>query len=151
LEAGVSLSQYYLPLVAEGRIEIRPWIERVDGQTVRFADGREEIFDGIVFGTGYRLDLPWLADEVRRILGLGTGRLALHGMTLHPDLPNFACLGLFHQVGPYFPSIELQARWIAYTWSGRRPAPHRDEMTAGLAAARLNGPDPIPLHLTATH
>src|SRR5262249_9790690 len=47
LEAGISLSQYYLPLVAEGRIVVRPWIERIDGQRVRFADGSEETVDAI--------------------------------------------------------------------------------------------------------
>jgi cation diffusion facilitator CzcD-associated flavoprotein CzcO len=150
LEAGISLSQYYLALVAEGRIEVRPWIERIDGGTVRFTDGREESFEAILFGTGYRLDLPFLSDDVRRTVGLTTGRLDLHALTFHPDLPNFACLGLFHQVGPYFPSIELQARWVAYTWSGRRPAPDRDEMLAGVAAARLRGPEPVSMHVTAT-
>ena len=37
--AGVTLAQQYLPLVAEGRIRVRPWLEAVDGTTVTFADG----------------------------------------------------------------------------------------------------------------
>ena len=53
--AGVTLSQYYLPLVAEGRITVRPWMESVADATVTFADGHAEEFDGIVFGTGFAL------------------------------------------------------------------------------------------------
>ena len=29
--AGVTLNQHYLPLVGEGRIEVRPWMEQIDG------------------------------------------------------------------------------------------------------------------------
>src|SRR4030095_14012574 len=32
--------------------------------------------------------------------------------------------------------VELQARWIAYTWSGAVPAPSSEEMTASVAACR---------------
>ena len=51
--AGVTLNQQYLPLVAEGRITVRPWMKSVAGATVTFADGHAEEFDGIVFGTGF--------------------------------------------------------------------------------------------------
>ena len=40
--AGVTLSQQYLPLVAEGRITVRPWMTSVAGTTVTFADGHAE-------------------------------------------------------------------------------------------------------------
>jgi cation diffusion facilitator CzcD-associated flavoprotein CzcO len=35
LEAGITLSQWFLPLVAEGRIDCRPWVRDVRGQTIR--------------------------------------------------------------------------------------------------------------------
>src|SRR5262249_37204781 len=35
-EAGISLSQYFLPLVAEGRIVPKPWISAIEGQTAHF-------------------------------------------------------------------------------------------------------------------
>ena len=54
--AGVTLSQQYLPLVAEGRITVRPWMTSVAGTTVTFVDGHAEEFDGIVFGTGFDLE-----------------------------------------------------------------------------------------------
>jgi thioredoxin reductase len=66
--AGVTLSQHYLPLVAEGRITIRPWMKSVAGTSVTFADGHAEDFDGIVFGTGFTLSLPFLSHEIQQIL-----------------------------------------------------------------------------------
>jgi len=135
-DAGITLCQHFLPLVAEGRIDVRPWIAGVDGQLVRFSDGSAAEFDAIVFGTGFDVHLPFLAADIRDTLGIDTRHIDLHLRTFHPELPGLAFAGLWDQAGPYFPPIELQARWIAYTWSGAVPAPSKDEMTAGVAAYR---------------
>ncbi|MCW2685751.1 MAG: putative flavoprotein involved in transport, partial [Mycobacterium sp.] len=63
--AGVTLSQHYLPLVGEGLITVRPWMESIAGATVTFADGHAEEFDAILFGTGFDLDLPFLSEDIR--------------------------------------------------------------------------------------
>jgi hypothetical protein len=135
-EAGITMSQFFLPLVAEGRISIKPWIESVDGKTVRFKDASSEDFDGIVFGTGYHLNLPFLSDEIRRTLNLDAHHIDLHSFTFHPELPGLAFLGMYTQIGPYYPVLELQARWIAYTMSGAIPPPSKLELEAGVAAYR---------------
>jgi dimethylaniline monooxygenase (N-oxide forming) len=135
-EAGLTLCQHFLPLVAEGRITVRPWMTNVKGQLVRFADGHVDEFDAILFGTGFDLHLPFLAVDISRILDLDTSHIDLHLRTFHPALPGLAFAGLWDQAGPYFPPLELQARWIAYTWSGAAAAPSVDEMTAGVAAYR---------------
>jgi dimethylaniline monooxygenase (N-oxide forming) len=136
LEAGITMSQFFLPLVAEGRIFIKPWIESVDGQTVRFVDGSAEDFDGIVFGTGYHLHLPFLSEELRRTLDVDEQHIDLYNFTFHPELRGLAFVGLYEQVGPYYPVLELQARWIAYTMSGAIAAPSKKELEAGVAAYR---------------
>ena len=133
---GRALSQHYLPLVAEGRILTKPWIDKIEGRTVRFADGSSEEFDAIVFGTGFDLSLPFLSPEISGSLNLEAKHIELYKFTFHPDWPGLAFVGLFDQTGPYFPPLELQARWITYVWSGIRPAPSRDEMWAGIAAHR---------------
>ena len=136
-EAGLTLCQHFLPLVAEGRIDVHPWMTDVSGQQVRFADGHAGEFDAILCGTGFDLHLPFLAPDIREILGLDAKHIDLHQRTFHPSLPGLAFAGLWDQAGPYFPPIELQARWIAYSWSGAVPAPSQDEMTAGVAASRV--------------
>ncbi len=149
--AGITQSHGFLPAVAEGRIAVRPWIERVDGRTVHFADGSSGAYDGLVFGTGYRLSLPWLAPEVVAVLGLDGTRIDLHAHSLHPELPGLAFVGLYDLVGPYLPVLELQARWIAYAWGGAVSAPTRPVMEAGLAACRAarGGPQSHPMHALA--
>jgi dimethylaniline monooxygenase (N-oxide forming) len=121
--AGVTLSQHYLPLVAEGRITVRPWMTSVADTTVTFADGSADDFDGIVFGTGFDLSLPFLSDDIRTVLDLDAAHLDADRHTFHPDLPGLAFMGLWDQSGGYFVPLELQARWIAYTWGGAIPTP----------------------------
>ncbi len=116
--AGVTLNQDYLPLVAEGRIAVRPWMTGVAGTTVAFADGSAEDVDGILFGTGFRIHLPFLSDELRATLDLDAEHLDADRYTFHPDLPGLAFVGMWDQSGGYFVPLELQARWIAYTWGG---------------------------------
>ncbi|MCU1226078.1 MAG: putative flavoprotein involved in transport [Edaphobacter sp.] len=150
-EANVTQSQFFLPLVAEGRIKVKPWIESVEGRTVRFSDGSAEVFDAILFGTGYDLHLPFLSEDVRRTLDADAHHLDLHKFTFHPELPGLAFVGLFELVGPYYPVLELQARWVAYTLSGAQAAPSKDELEAGIAAyrARRGGPQSLTNHAAA--
>jgi dimethylaniline monooxygenase (N-oxide forming) len=134
--AGVTLSQNYLPAVAEGRISVRPWIQSVADASVTFVDGHTDEFDGIVFGTGFELRLPFLDDRLQDLLGLDELQLDADRFTFHPDLPGLALMGMWEQSGGYFVPLELQARWIAYTWSGRVPAPAEAAQRAAIAECR---------------
>ena len=87
-----------------------------------FADGHAEEFDGILFGTGFELDLPFLSDDIRAIVDLDAVHLDADRYTFHPDLPGLAFVGMWDQSGGYFVPLELQARWIAYTWGGAIPS-----------------------------
>jgi hypothetical protein len=132
LRAGVSLCQNYLEQVRAGAITCRPAIATVNGQTVTFTDGSRESVDAIVCATGYQVDLPYLAAEIRAVLG---DDLRLHLRTLHPDLPGLGFLGQFALQGPYFPLLELQARWIVGIWSGQIPPAAEDAMRAAIAVS----------------
>ena len=95
-----------------------------------------------MFGTGFELDLPFLSDEIRAILDLDAVHLDADRYTFHPDLPGLAFVGMWDQSGGYFVPLELQARWIAYTWGGvvpRRARPtngRRSRHTARAAGCR---------------
>jgi cation diffusion facilitator CzcD-associated flavoprotein CzcO len=116
--AGVSQAQHFLPLVAEGRIEVKPWIVGFQGREVQFTDGSRQLADGVLLGTGYRLHLPFLAPALTATLALDDAHIDLHEHTFHPDLPGLAFVGLYDQTGPLLPVLELQARWIAYVMAG---------------------------------
>jgi thioredoxin reductase len=133
LLAGFTQNQFYLPLVADGRIISKPWIRSVAGQRVTFEDGSSEEVDAILFATGFRLHLPFLSPPIRDLVGAEGPSLRLYHHTFHPQLPGLAFLGLFHQGGPKWPPLELQARWITYVWSGGCSAPHQRAMAKEIA------------------
>jgi hypothetical protein len=134
--AGITLSQHYLPLVAEGRITVRPWLTTVAETAVTFADGTSEHFDGIVFGTGFDLHLPFLSADIRAVIDLDARQLDADRYTFHPDLPGLAFVGMWEQSGGYFVPLELQARWIAYVWGGAVPGPTEAEQREAIDACR---------------
>jgi dimethylaniline monooxygenase (N-oxide forming) len=118
--AGIALCQEYLEQVRDGSIACRPEIASVSGTTVTFVDGSAEEIEAIVCSTGYGLDIPYLGRAVWDVVGPD---LALHQRTFHPDLPGLGVIGQFFAQGPYFPLLELQARWIAAVWSGEAAEP----------------------------
>jgi cation diffusion facilitator CzcD-associated flavoprotein CzcO len=136
LVARITLCQHWLAYVAEGRIQCRPAIVGVRGRTVVFADGREEEADAIVTATGYDLSLPYLPEDICRMLNADPMGLDLYVHTFHPDLPGLAFIGQYSLIGPYAPCVELQARWIAMVWSGVRELPSRAQMQSGIGAWR---------------
>jgi dimethylaniline monooxygenase (N-oxide forming) len=136
--AGVTLSQDYLPLVAQGRIAVRPWMRSVAGARVTFTDGGSEEFDGIVCGTGFDLSLPILDSDVRTTLDVDRTHVDADRYTFHPDLPGLAMVGMWDQSGGYFVPLELQARWIAYRWSGAVPEPSEDAQRTAITAYRAH-------------
>jgi hypothetical protein len=67
---------------------------------------------------------------------LDAQHIDLYNFTFHPELRGLAFVGLYEQIGPYYPVLELQARWIAYTMSGAIAAPSEKELEVGVAAYR---------------
>jgi dimethylaniline monooxygenase (N-oxide forming) len=116
--------------VADGSIVCRPAIAAVDGRTVTFVDGSRETVDAIVCATGYALDIPYLHGNVWAEVG---PELALFQRTLHPDLPGFGAVGQFLAQGPYFPLLELQARWLVAIWAGEVDPPDEAVMRRAIA------------------
>jgi dimethylaniline monooxygenase (N-oxide forming) len=136
LSVGRALGQYYLPLVAEGRIMVKPWISKIEGNKVRFSDESWQEIDAVILATGFELNLPFLSADIRHRVDLDAQHIDLYKSTFHPNLPGLAFLGLWEQTGPYPPILELQARWIAYIWSGLLPALSEETMREGIAVYR---------------
>ena len=68
--------------------------------------------------------------------------VVLYHRTLHPDLPGLGVIGQFLAQGPYFPLLELQARWIVATWTGQVTLPDVSRMRATIA----QGQPPLDAH-----
>jgi cation diffusion facilitator CzcD-associated flavoprotein CzcO len=131
--AGLSLCQDYLAQVRDGSIACRPGIASIHGRRVVFTDGSAETVDAIVCATGYDLELAYLSDDVRALLG---SEPALYQRTFHPDLPGLGVIGQFLAQGPYLPLLELQARWIVAVWSGEAALPDAPRMREVMAQPR---------------
>ena len=131
-EANIAMSQSYLAQVAEGRILPKTGVLELAEDTAVFEDGTSERIGAIVFATGYDLNLPFLAQDIRQIIDADGKHIDLYRHTFHPRLPNLAFVGLYVQIGPYFPVLELQARWVAMVWGGIRPLPTGERMMEGI-------------------
>ena len=133
MKAGVTQAQGFLPAVAEGRIRTAEWIDSVEGPVVYFADGSQETADAILFGTGFKLSLPFLDQSIAQTLNADDQGLDLYAETVHPDLPGLAFLGQYNLTGPYLPVLELQARWLVSVWAnaGLDADAMREALTSG--------------------
>jgi hypothetical protein len=69
-------------------------------------------------------------------------RARLYRRTLHPDRPGFGAVGQFAAQGPFFPLLELQARWLVALWAGDVQPPAEAAMRNALAAS----PPPLEVH-----
>jgi dimethylaniline monooxygenase (N-oxide forming) len=137
--AGLALCQGYLAQVRNGAIRCRPVITAVDGSDIGFADGSTDTFEAIICATGYDLEIPYLDRDLWSTIGHGFG---LYQRTLHPDLPSLGVIGQFLAQGPYWPLLELQARWIIATWTGEVMLPDKPTMRATIA----KGQPPLDAH-----
>jgi hypothetical protein len=134
--AGVTLAQQYLPLVAEGRITVRPWMTSVDGAKVTFADGTARRVRRNPVRHGIRTRPAVLGRRHQGHHRYRYGALGCRPLHIHPDLPGLAFMGMWDQSGGYFVPLELQARWIAYTWGGALPAASESDQRSAIDAYR---------------
>jgi hypothetical protein len=102
-----SLLPYY---VGHGLIGCRPDIAELDGEKVRFVDGRVDAVDLIVYATGYRVEMPFIAPEH---LSWRDDRPDLFLLAMAREHDNLFVAGLTDGTGGHFPTVDLQTRLIA--------------------------------------
>jgi cation diffusion facilitator CzcD-associated flavoprotein CzcO len=125
-----TLSDALLSRITHGEIEVRPAVERFDGDAVVFADGRREDVDLVVWCTGYRAEIPFLEPA---LLGPGPDRLPLYRHVFHLDAPGLMFVGLMQSTGAAFPVVEAQARLAAAHLAGTYALPDADAQRAACA------------------
>jgi cation diffusion facilitator CzcD-associated flavoprotein CzcO len=99
-----------LYFIRHGRIHPRPDVARLDGNDVRFADGRVEAYDAIIAATGFRITFPFFD---RSLVDFSSGSVPLYLRVFPPRLPGLYFIGLFQPIGCIWPLAELQARLVA--------------------------------------
>jgi len=106
-----------------------PGVERFEDTHVVFTDGRRECFDVVIFATGYRITMPFIAPEHLRSepddaacdLDDAPPDLFLHMLPRHRN--DLACVGLIQPDSGQWGLTDLQARVVARMALARRHAP----------------------------
>jgi len=97
-------------LIREGRVRVRPGIDRFTERGAVFEGGAEEQFDAVVLATGYRHDLARLLPGLEGVLG-ADGRPLASGREC--AVPGLYLCGLFVAPTGMLREIGLEARRIA--------------------------------------
>jgi dimethylaniline monooxygenase (N-oxide forming) len=132
LQSGASMCEDYLEWIQKGVIVAKGDIKEFSENGVVFVNGEESTIDAVIFATGFNLNLSFLSEEIRSLIALGVTDPELYKFTFPPNLPNLAFTGMFSQTGPYFPVIELQARWVAACFIGKILLPNEQEMISNI-------------------
>ncbi len=146
------VSDDYLSLVQDGKINpIQGLAKEFNRQSINIETKNLQNItlktNLTVLATGFSPSLPFLNPELKKIISFdNTDKFmpALLYKSVWPkDLEGIAFVGFYR--GPYFATIELQARWVAGVFSGGLPHPKEDEINNGITESRslrLQNPRP---------
>ncbi len=108
------------------RIKARPGIASVRGNVVQFVDGSSDRFDAVIAGTGYAVELPFLAPALRPLDG---HRLELFLRVVHPRQRGLYFAGMFNVAGGgNIRMMDDQAQWITALVCGNEKLPAEPHM-----------------------
>jgi cation diffusion facilitator CzcD-associated flavoprotein CzcO len=127
-----TISDTILHRLTHGEVESRPGIASLDGDAVVFTDGSRDEVDVIVWATGYRVTIPFLAPAW---LGEDPEQLPLYKRVFHLEDPSLAFVGLMQSTGSAFPVMEAQAKLVAAHLSGGYVLPPATEQRRAVARA----------------
>ncbi len=112
---------------------MKPNIERfAGGRAVRFADGREEEVDLVVYCTGYKITFPFFDPD---FLSAGDNRLSLYRRVASVDHPGLYFIGFIQPLGAIMPIAEAQSEWVADLLEGKGELPSAEEMRTEIKEA----------------
>jgi dimethylaniline monooxygenase (N-oxide forming) len=132
-EAHPTISSEILSRLYHGEITPKPNIERLEGDSIRFADGSVEKVDVVVYCTGYRVTFPFFDQD---FLSAPENDLPLFRRVFHPDIPNVFFIGLLQPLGAIMPLAEAQGSWIAKYLRGEYALPPAPELRADMKRER---------------
>ncbi|KAF8321340.1 FAD/NAD(P)-binding domain-containing protein, partial [Clavulina sp. PMI_390] len=139
----VTVSDTYLNSVRHGTIH--PVLGRLRGfrgSDLLLGDGSvlPGLVDVVIMSTGFSSSMPFFGADVLEDLSLTPEELRhpalLYQNIFHPSprLQDAAFVGVYR--GPYMGVIELQAKWVAQVFGGKKPAPSTEEQLSGIELER---------------
>lgn len=137
-----TINSELLYFIRHGRVHPRVDIERFDGNTVHFKDGKAEEYDVVIAATGFKIVFPFFD---KALVDFSSGEVPLYLRVFHPDHTNLFFVGLIQPIGCIWPLADLQsklaANFILGNW--RLPGDVRERIrqdVATIARKYLNTP-----------
>lgn len=132
--APIAVSQQLRKSLRSGRVRgATGSIERLAGDHVVLADGRELPAGGILAGTGYRARFDFLQSAIE---APSIERADLYRGIAHPAAEGLFFVGLVAGHGALLPMFEAQAAWVAAVLARELQIPGEETMRASIAADR---------------
>lgn len=135
LQAHPTVSAQLHDRIGHGDIVMRPGIERLETDKVRFVDGTVVPADMVVLATGYDVTLPFLSPQVYDPVG---NAMPLYQRVVSPDLDGLFFVGFIQTVGANIALFEYQSEWVADLVTGTSVLPSRDAMRAWVIQDRAD-------------
>jgi hypothetical protein len=132
-EAHPTISSEILSRLYHGEITPKKNIERLEGDSIRFADGTTEKVDVVVYCTGYKVTFPFFDES---FLSAPDNDLPLYRRVFHPDIRNVFFVGLLQPLGAIMPLAEAQGGWIGEYLRGDYALPPRPELRRDMQRER---------------
>ena len=134
LEDLPTVSENFFNRIGDGRLTVKPEVERIDGDTVYFKDGSNEVLDAIIYSTGFNLDFPFFNDDS---LQFKDNCVPLYKRIFLPENPDLCFIGLFQAVTYGFLHImEDQAKLAAKYIEGKYKLPSSEIMQKDIESER---------------
>ncbi|MCX7419006.1 MAG: NAD(P)-binding domain-containing protein [Planctomycetia bacterium] len=135
LQEHPTISADIFNVIGHGYLQVKPNLQELCGDSVRFVDGSVEKVDVIVWCTGYNITFPFLDASV---LDPMNNEVSLYQQVVHPDQPGLYFIGLVQPWGAIMPLAEAQAIWVADVLRGTSGLPDRETMVAEIKRHRAS-------------
>ncbi|KAL3846575.1 hypothetical protein ACJMK2_017551 [Sinanodonta woodiana] len=140
LQTQPTVSPTLIHHIQRGQIKIVPNIQRIEGSRVYFIDGQSAEFENIIMCTGYKIDLPFLSEDLRqKVLDSDNNSIKLYKNVFCPAIdPTLAFIGFVQPAsGGVLTMSEIQARWFAEVCKGRVQLPSITQMEASIRDEKM--------------
>ena len=81
----------------------KPNVTRLDGNTVHFDDGTSDVFDVIIYATGYNITFPFFDQD---FVNAPDNHIRLYKRMFKPGIEDLVFIGFAQSVPTLFPFVE---------------------------------------------
>ncbi|XP_069104183.1 flavin-containing monooxygenase 5-like isoform X2 [Argopecten irradians] len=131
LQTQPTVSPTLIHHIQRREVKVVPNIQRIENNEVFFMNGEHAEFDHIIYCTGYKVDLPFLSDDLQKlVLDKDTNAVKLYKSVFNPDIgPSLAFIGFVQPAsGGVLSMSETQSRWFAELCKGKVKLPSKSDM-----------------------